>query len=616
MVSSNQTPFLHKLTALFYPLSGLSLVLLHCTDWRRGLLGALAVATALYLTRGRTKLPGAGGTRTALVSLLLALLTVGTLVANFPKQAEGGALAAIITGTLLQYLYAAACGALSGYFVWVTTDFILSALLRSRDDSAAPAAGLTKADALLCAGSALVCITLCSRSSPLYPMNDWMDANAFFTVGKSMWEGLMPYRDLYDQKGPLLYLLHAMATLVSNTSFFGVYLLELIPAAAFLAISMQTIRLYRPEASNLWIPVIAAIVYSSRAFCQGDSVEELCLPLIAYGMYLGLKTLRTSTEITFRECLMLGITSGCVLWLKYSLLGFYIGWFLVYASARILEKNSSAIFKTSGSIALGVVLVSLPILGFYGINGALLDMWDVYFYNNIFSYSDASVEAISSSPIFALFTGYLSFARFNPIVLIIVIIGLFHPNISKKERLLQLSCAVVMFLLIYGSGRRYMYYSLAYAALLPLGIAATDQLLPLMKKNISALVCIGCLVFTLTQSENIPFMAADKSDLPQYKFAAIIKNTQDATLLNYGILDAGFYFAADIVPNCRYFCHLNIPMPEFAENQNRYLREGLTDFVVTQDRKLDVSNYTLISEAAYNAEGEYRTYYLYQLNTR
>ena len=46
-------------------------------------------------------------------------------------------------------------------------------------------------------------LLICSKNSPLYPMNDWVDVNCFFTVGRGITHGLVSYRDLYDQKGPL-----------------------------------------------------------------------------------------------------------------------------------------------------------------------------------------------------------------------------------------------------------------------------------------------------------------------------------------------------------------------------------------------------------------------------
>ena len=47
-----------------------------------------------------------------------------------------------------------------------------------------------------------------TRSSFLYPMNNWDDSNSYFTMGKSMFRGIMIYRDIFDQKGPYLYLIY------------------------------------------------------------------------------------------------------------------------------------------------------------------------------------------------------------------------------------------------------------------------------------------------------------------------------------------------------------------------------------------------------------------------
>ena len=77
---------------------------------------------------------------------------------------------------------------------------------------------------LFCLLCSLAVLAVCSRSSPLYATNDWVDANIYFTIGRGMHQGLMPYRDLLDHKGPLLYLLHWAAAAVSSTSFFGVWL--------------------------------------------------------------------------------------------------------------------------------------------------------------------------------------------------------------------------------------------------------------------------------------------------------------------------------------------------------------------------------------------------------
>ena len=40
---------------------------------------------------------------------------------------------------------------------------------------------------------------ICTRSSLLYVFNLWDDANSYFTVGKCIFRGFVPYRDLFDQ---------------------------------------------------------------------------------------------------------------------------------------------------------------------------------------------------------------------------------------------------------------------------------------------------------------------------------------------------------------------------------------------------------------------------------
>ena len=66
----------------------------------------------------------------------------------------------------------------------------------------------------------ILTLLICSKNSPLYPYNDWVDGNAFFTMGKGMFNGKVPYKDLFEQKGPLLYLIYGIGYLISHDTFF------------------------------------------------------------------------------------------------------------------------------------------------------------------------------------------------------------------------------------------------------------------------------------------------------------------------------------------------------------------------------------------------------------
>ena len=123
----------------------------------------------------------------------------------------------------------------------------------------------------------------------LYPCNDWNDANSYFSVGKALFNGKMPYRDVFDQKGMYLYFLYGLAYLVSHTTFAGVYLLEGILAAFDLFGICRILMLYVKRNTALALsPLVLAVIISSRSFYWGGSAEEVCFPFLVWGLYLGL----------------------------------------------------------------------------------------------------------------------------------------------------------------------------------------------------------------------------------------------------------------------------------------------------------------------------------------
>ena len=112
---------------------------------------------------------------------------------------------------------------------------------------------------------------------------------------------------------------------------------------------------------------------------------------------------------------------------------------------------------------------------------------------------------------------------------------------------------------------------------------------------------------------NTYLMKVPKEDMPQYRFAEIIRENDDQTLLNIGFLDGGFYFAAGVLPSSPYFCTLNIGLPEMEKSLQESILQGKTAFVVTRSGKLRGSvPYRLAAEASMVFEGREWTYYLYQ----
>ena len=472
---------------------------------------------------------------------------------------------------------------------------------------------------------AAVLVTICSQSSPLYPLNTWVDANCFFTVGKSMLFGKVPYRDLYEQKGPLLYALYALAYPISHRSFLGVWLLEIAAAFAFLCFSSCTIRQIIGRKSPLVLLLSSVLVYTVPAFFKGGSAEELCLPLLMMAICYGTASIMQNRDLSIKEALLIGMSSGAVLWIKYSMLGFYFGFILVPAWRMVREKRFRQLLYLLLSIAAGVALISLPILLYFSLNGAISDLWTAYFYNNIFLYGNSSSL---NGVVHNLLSGAASMLTFNDATILLTlfaVISLLREKNYAYAAFIGL-CFLFAFLLVYIGGITWIYYSEILCVLIPVGVAQLwkafsegiigDRELEQAEKNrgkhvLGAFTAV-LLIAALLGNGNARMLQYRKADLPQFQFAETISETPDATLYNYGALDLGQYTVSDIVPSCRYFCILSIDLEEMYTEASRYISEGATDYIVSRGAMVDSPNYVLVQSALFTDEGVEFPYYLYR----
>lgn len=467
--------------------------------------------------------------------------------------------------------------------------------------------------------TAALVITICSKSSPLYLLNDWVDANCFFTVGKSMLYGKVLYRDIFEQKGFYLYVLHALGYLVSNTSFFGVYLLEIAAAFAFLVYACKIALLFCSDADVIYlIPILAAFIYGSYAFSHGDSAEEFCLPLLAYALWAGLKAVRNHETPTLKEFFWVGVTSGCVLWIKYTMLGFYLGWFIVPAYLMVCSRAWKKMVASVAAIALGVGTATLPVLVYFAANGALHDLWQVYFYDNMFVYS--STEGVKHGTLTSIVRGSFYALQNNGEITLSIILGIAWFGMAKKGMTFaQLLCSMLCTaMFVYCSDAQHIYYALVFAAFVPTALPMLGWLLTRAPESMRrcgrwAFPVCGILL-ALLLNNNAYMLRYTEEDLPQFVFKPYIDQVEDPTLLNYGFLDGGFYTVYGIVPHCKYFCKINMELEEMNETQNEYVEKGLSDFVVTRGNEINNELYECVAQGEFFFEKDHM-YRLYALKS-
>ena len=131
---------------------------------------------------------------------------------------------------------------------------------------------------------------------------------------------------------------------------------------------------------------------------------------------------------------------------------------------------------------------------------------------------------------------------------------------------------------------------------------------------LSILLLIGSVFTAYKKSPNVYLMAYEKEDLPQYRFAKIIQQDEDASLLNLGFLDGGFYLASGVEPQNRFFCTFNLSLDEQDQEHRELIRTGAVQYIVVRGKKSPGRNYVLVDQCSFPFEGRTWTYSLYQLS--
>lgn len=476
------------------------------------------------------------------------------------------------------------------------------------------------------AGIVFVTVTLFSKCSFLYPINDWVDANVYFTIGKAMLNGKVLYRDIFDHKGLYIYALHSFAYLISNRSFIGVYLIELLVGFAYGFALYKILLLYVDKIrAVIFLPVLIFVSYAAWSFCHGDSAEELILPLLAWSL-LFLLQYAGGERCKLYKYALVGAFTAMAFWIKYTVCGLFFGWILLAFIFEVRDKDIRRAFAGVGVFAAAFLAASIPVFIYFGVNGALGDMFTVYIYNNLFAYTKGGSSFFAKIGFFLY--GWIISIVYGFLYYIAIIPGFVYIAACKKfcrrEKAVIFTLYALLNFVIFVGGRRSKYYGLPSCVFAFTGVAALCDVAEMQsclaktgKKLIATCaVVLSCLCGAgFFISSNVEFMFNKKQDLVQYRFADIIAETPDATLLNYGFLDLGLYTTTGIVPECKYFFKPNIPLDEIMEEQNSIVEEGKVDYIVCIDNppeNVDIYYELCDTPQEQKFETMIHTYYLYR----
>ena len=235
--------------------------------------------------------------------------------------------------------------------------------------------GKTALRVLLFLLSAFAGVLLFSQTtSPLY--GDWgYDSAMFQTIGKYWAQGYLPYVELFDHKGPIIFFINAVGyALGGKTGVFAVQIV-FITAAEYAAFAMLKNRTGEKIAIALsaLLPLFLVVNWN-----EGNTTEEYILPflMLSYSAMLDWRDgLGEGCSHSPKYAALYGFTFAFALLTRATnALGVCIGTALITVTLITKAQWKNLFFNALAFIA-GAAILTVPFSVYFACHGALYDMW-------------------------------------------------------------------------------------------------------------------------------------------------------------------------------------------------------------------------------------------------
>lgn len=442
---------------------------------------------------------------------------------------------------------------------------------------------------------------LCTKLSPLYDFNEWSDLNIYFNIGKGMLNGLVPYRDLFDHKGPLIFLIYGIGYLISNTSFTGVYIIESLfffvgSSAAYLLTRHHLNRLYAFIAAVCF--PLAGLFYTS----QGGSAEEFIVTIQAVSLLFFVRYFQISDNRRQGVicAFVQGILLSLVFFIKMNLVVYCIPLLLTTFLYLLFRKEYYYLIRSILFFLFGFLVVTFPIVIYFLFNSALTDFWNGYFEFNFF-YANVGAK-FNVDFILGIIARFVKLLWRDPLFLITTIgvaIYCISPKFLKNNyaRLgLVFSFFFMVFVVLMSPvvmGYYYTSFTVFSVFFCIVLFYFIHSFFKFPEKNILFVLVfimglgLGCLNKKFYGESIDVLTRKEKPHTVEISFSDIIRKEPAPSLLCLGVdRGLGVFTKTGILPNVKYFFYPNIhydSYPEIRDSQANYIKERKIQFVIIKN---------------------------------
>ena len=232
-------------------------------------------------------------------------------------------------------------------------------------------------------------------TSPLYNRIG-VDSEIFKIMGIGILEGKVPYRDLFDHKGPVIFFINALGQLISPGRA-GLFLLQTVSLSCAFVLIYKISRLFSSVKKSVAIALLIGLFVTALGI-GGNQVEEWELPWQLLSVYLALKYLLGFEKNPIHlpvYTLIYGICFGIVSFTRLNDGALIGGMMIGFAAFLILKKQQRQLPLNIALFLSGWALTAVPVLLYFGRNGALSEFfYGSYTHNFLYAADHCSLKSV------------------------------------------------------------------------------------------------------------------------------------------------------------------------------------------------------------------------------
>lgn len=425
------------------------------------------------------------------------------------------------------------------------------------------------------------------------------DSSIFIALGRMFVDGLVPYHDFFDHKGPSLVLLQGLAQLIAPYRM-GLFVLEVILFFLFFVVITRISDLVLDRKRNL-ILIFGFLVLFTRIIYKGNTNEEHSLLPLLLSMYIFCKYYFKERKIGWSDAFIIGVCFSFIFWLRLNNAGTIVAICVFLFITTLVDRDYQSFKRLILYFALGQLPFTVLYLGYFSYHGALDEMiygtflFNFKYVNNLFSTSGEAFEI-------------------NYLLFVMLLVGAILDYRKRRDWRVILFAILLFFFsyltvnIGYSFGH---YYILMFPALIFGGVLILESITS--ARIINGLLVVFALVLSAfiiragyyVISESKYFKSEGKELYNNiHQVIDLIPEEERGRTYYYGI-NSNFYLWAEINANYKYFVlqdwhgrHDNAIFDEIDEmmNSENYPLWVMTENELTEENRTNYINQKFINQ--------------------